>query len=235
MMNKILKLKPLYPVKSGASGNKGLNMTSLFRLATLILIPVSLLLTNQVNAKTIKCWTNKNGVRECGRSVPPEYSQTRIEIVNERGLIVDVIEAAKSKEELELEREREELRKLREKERKEQARLDNILLNTFTTERDLLLARDNNLKAVQGQIDISKGNLKLLETNLGELQGRAANIERAGKKPPEKLINEINEMAEAVKKKKQHIEKKESDQKDLQERFAHDLKRFRELKSGRVN
>jgi len=208
-------------------------MTNSVRLFTALMITALLLLTSQVNAKNIKCWVNKNGIRECGRVVPPEYSQTRIEIVNDRGLVVEVIEAAKTPEELAIEKEREELRRLREEERKERARLDSILLNTYTTERDLILARDNNIKAAQGQIDISKGNLKLLETNLAELQEQAANHERAGRTPPETLVDEIKTLSLQIKKKKQIIEGKEIALKEMEERFGRDLKRFRELKSGR--
>jgi len=210
-------------------------MTSTFQLAATLLIMSLLLAAGPVQAKTIKCWKNNIGIRECGRSVPPEYSQTRIEIVNERGLVVDVIEAAKTPEELAIEKEREHLRKLREAERKEQARLDAILLNTYTKERDLILARDNNLKAAQGQIDISIGNLRLMETNLSEMQERAANHERAGREPPEKLVKQINDLSNQIKNKKLHIEKKESDKRELEERYKNDLKRFRELKSGRID
>jgi hypothetical protein len=232
-MEKMLKLDTFYPVRSARSGNKGLHMGISARLVTLVLITALLLLAGQASARNIKCWINKNGIRECGRSVPPEYSQTRIEIVNERGLVVDVIEAAKTPEELAIEKEREELRRLREEERKERARLDSILLNTYTTERDLILARDTNIKAAQGQIDISKGNLKLLQTNLVELQEQAANHERAGRKPPAQLIEEINSLKAQIKKKSQIIESKEIALKEMEARFATDLKRFRELKSGR--
>ena len=210
-------------------------MTASFRRVTVLLITALMLLTGPLQAKTIKCWINKNGIRECGRVVPPEYSQTRIEIINERGLVVDVIEAAKSPEDQAIENEREHLRKLREAERKERARLDSILLNTYTKERDLILARDNNLKAAQGQIDISKGNLRLLQNNLADLRKQAADQERAGRKPSEKLVEEISSLSDLVSKKKMHIEKKESDKQELEERYMQYLKRYRELKGGRAN
>jgi hypothetical protein len=208
-------------------------MTISFRLIPAVVVTMLLIVSGQVFAKTIKCWHNKNGVRECGRIVPPEYSQSRIEIVNERGLVVDVIEAAKTPEELAIEKEKAELRRLREEERKEQARQDAILLNTYTTERDLILARDNNLKAAQGQIDISKGNLKLMQNNLTELQEQAANHERAGRQPPKQLIEKINQLSSQIRKKAQIIESKQTDLKEMKERFARDLKRFHELKGGR--
>ena len=210
-------------------------MTSPFRLTTFLFVTTLFLLAGQLQARTFKCWENTSGVRECGRVVPPEYSQSRIEIINERGLVVRIIEAAKSPEELAIEKEREHLRKLREVERKEQTRMDNILLNTYTKERDLILARDNNLKSAQGQIDISRGNLRLMQTNLEKLQQRAANQERAGHSPSKKLVNKITDLSKQVSKKKLHVEKKESDKRALEEHYAQDLKRFRELKSGRAN
>ena len=98
-----------------------------------------------------------------------------------------------------------------------------------------MLARDTNLKAAQGQIDISKGNLKLMQTYQSELQERAANYERSGKQPPAKLVEEINALSEQIKQKKLHIERKESDKKTMEKRYQRDLARFRELKSGRID
>lgn len=205
------------------------------KLINLIALSLLLVLHHSAHAKLIKCWTNKVGVRECGSTVPPEYSQSRIEIINERGLVVKVIEAAKTPAELAAERERNRAAQELEDRRKERARLDSILLNTYTTERDLILARDTNLKAAQGQIDISKGNLKLLQSNFEDLQKQAANYERAGKKPPKQLITKLDNSRELVKQKKIHIESKESSKKEMLEKFKQDLKRFKELKRGRIN
>jgi len=206
--------------------------SELIRLMTLTLL---LVLHNVAYAKLIKCWQNNVGVRECGRTVPPEYSQSRIEIINERGLVVKVIDAAKTPTELAEERERKRIRKEQDDIRKAQARLDSILLNTYTTERDLLLARDNNLKAAQGQIDISNGNLRLLQSNFVELQNQAANYERAGNKPPPQLIKKLNKARKQVRLKKIHIESKELVKLEMLEKFKHDLNRFKELKRGRID
>ena len=43
------------------------------------------LLTAPVQA-AIKCWTNKDGVRECGNVVPPEYSQESHTTISLRNL-----------------------------------------------------------------------------------------------------------------------------------------------------
>jgi len=182
----------------------------------------------------INCWRNNLGIRECGSVVPPEYSQQRIEVINERGVVVKVIEAAKSPEELAQEREQKRLQEADEAVRKEQARLDAILLNAYTTERDLILARDNNLKSAKGQIDISKGNLRIMQTSLDEMQSRAANYERGGKQPPESLVKEIETLQKQISQKSASVENQESNLKILEERFESDLQRFRQLKQGRV-
>ena len=52
----------------------------------------------------IKCWHNKDGVRECGNAVPPEYAQQQSEEKDKSGLTVKTQERAKTQEELEAER-----------------------------------------------------------------------------------------------------------------------------------
>jgi len=187
-------------------------------------------LAADAQAKIIKCWENDLGIRECGATVPPEHAQKRIEYINERGLIVKIIPAALSKEELAQERARVREEKEKEAQRKEQARQDAILLNAYTTERDLLMARDNNLKSIDGQIDISKGNLKVLRDALGKLQQDAGHYERSGKKPPEKLVKEIEDTKAQISTKEQYLTVRENERKTMEARFDENLQRFRKLK-----
>lgn len=209
-------------------------MVRYYKIISLLLASSLLLPAMTVHAKRIKCWKNSIGIRECGSTVPPEYSQSRIEIINERGLVVDVIEAAKTPEQLARDKELKYIRDQQEAERKERARQDAILLNAYTTERDLILARDTNLKAAQGQIDISKGNLRIMQSNLLDFQEQAANFERSGKKPPEHLVERIEYLSKQIKIKERAIEQKVSEKNDMAYRFKQDLERFRQLKGGRI-
>ncbi len=210
-------------------------MANSSKFTKLVALTMLLAVPHLAQAKLIKCWQNNVDVRECGSTVPPEYSQTRIEYINERGLVVKVIAAAKTPTELAAERERKRILKEQEDQRKERARIDSILLNTYTTERDLILARDTNLKAAQGQIDITRGNLKLLQSNFEDLQNQAANYERGGNTPPKQLIVKLDKARELVKLKKIHIEAKEASKKEMLKRFERDMARFKELKRGRIN
>lgn len=179
---------------------------------------------------TIKCWKNDLGIRECGNTVPPEYSQRRIEVLNDRGLVVDVIEPPKSREQLEKERIEEQKRKAQEAARKEQAHQDAILLNSYATERDLIIARDTNVRAVKGQLDIAENNLKMLQNSLADLQTQAGNYERSGKQPPKKLIDQINNTKQQIAKKQAVIEQRKQEKTAMEEHFENLLTRFRKLK-----
>ena len=171
----------------------------------------------------IKCWVNKEGIRECGQVVPPEYAQQRIEIINDRGIVVDVIEAAKSR--AQLAREAAERRR-----RAEQKRRDAILLNTFTTERDIELARKSRIQAIESIIAITNSNTRSLKANLAKVQKRAADFERAGEKPPKALFEEMENLKRQIKDNEDFVAKKQRDIIALEKRFDADLKRFRELK-----
>jgi len=179
---------------------------------------------------SIKCWKNDIGIRECGSYVPPEYSQKRIEVLNGRGQVIQVIQPPKTPEELEKERQLAIQRKAEEAAKKEQARLDKILLDSYTTERDIIIARDTNIKASQAQLDITEGNLKFLQNSLDELQKSAGNYERSGKKPPKKLIDEIDATKQQIIEKKRNIQKMQDEQTAMEQRYAKDLARFRKLK-----
>ena len=102
--------------------------------------------------------------------VPPEYSQQRVEVVNDKGQIIKVYPRALTPKELEAEK----LAKIeRQKEQRkviEKKRQDLILLRTFTTERDLELSRQSKVEAIKGIIDITSSNTKTLQKNLLELQ-----------------------------------------------------------------
>ncbi len=171
----------------------------------------------------IKCWVNKDGVRECGQFVPPEYAQQRIEVVNERGIVVDVIEAAKSKEQLA--KEATERRRLA-----EQKRRDQILLNTFTTERDIELARKSRIQAIESIIEITNSNTRSLKASLAKIQKRAADFERTGERPPKELFEEMDSLKRQIQDNEDFVAKKQRDIIALEKRFDADLQRFRELK-----
>lgn len=198
----------------------------------LFILGVSAVLISQpVFAAKFKCWTNKEGVKECGSVVPPEYSQQRIETRGKSGRVIEVKERAKTKAELaEIDR----LAKLKEIEDAkiaEQKKKDDILLKTFTRERDINMLRDSKVNVIEGIITVTNSNNKALKKKLEKLQKKAANIERRGKKPPANLLEDIKTIENRISKNKKSINSKREEQKTIRAKFANDLQRFRTLKN----
>ena len=175
----------------------------------------------------IKCWKNKDGVRECGQAVPQEYSQQRIEVINKKGIVINVIPA---KEELDEIRRQKELQKIEDLKKAAKRRKDLILLQTYTTEDDIMIARKQNLQAIDSIIDLTNSNTKVLKSDLTEREKNAADYERNGEKVPEDLLKEMENLKRQIKDNEDFIEKKKQAKEATNSKFDSDLKRFRDLK-----
>ena len=98
------------------------------------------------------CWTNNEGVKECGDRIPPEYAQQEHQELNKKGMVIDKTEAVKSKEELAKEKEQAAATAEEERLAKEAARNDKILLQTFSNVDDIQMARDGKIATLQSSI-----------------------------------------------------------------------------------
>ena len=206
------------------------NLLSTFIKFTSLTI-VSILISQPVMAAKFKCWTNNEGVKECGSYVPPEYSQKRIETRSDQGRVVEVKERAKTEAELaEIER-LAKLKAIEDAKIAEQKKQDDILLKTFSNERDINMLRDSKIRVIEGILTVTNSNNKALKKKLEKLQKRAANAERRGKKPPKNVVADIKAIENRLKKNKLSIESKRAEQKVIREKFAKDLQHFKELKN----
>ena len=183
----------------------------------------------------IKCWTNSEGVRECGNVVPPEYAQKGHREMSNQGIMIKEVARAKTPEELS--REREEQARLaaekaeRDRIAKKRAEHDRVLLSTFATEGDLLLARDGKLQTIDSRIRHAQGIISQLQKKVATLEARAAKLERSGKKLPAKLLGSIGDLERRIEEHRAFIKARRKDQHAVRETFASDLKRYRELRN----
>ena len=182
----------------------------------------------------IKCWTNHEGVRECGNTIPPEFAQKAHREVSEQGVTLGTTERAQSKEELR--REREERARLaaieaeKKRLRAERATKDRVLLSTFTTEKDLKLAHDGQIAAIDIRIQHTEQIVKQLERSLEKHHADAAKLERSGKAMTPELKTKIANMERQIKESTALNERRRQQQAELAAQFEEDLNRYRELK-----
>lgn len=181
-------------------------------------------------AAAIKCWKNKDGVRECGNAVPPEYAQRETEIKDKHGLTVKKSGPAKTMAALEAERAAEKLRAKEAKEAKKQAALDRVLLDTFSSEDDMVLTRDGQIAHLDSQIRLTQSHIDKLNKNLEQAIERAAEFERKGEQPSKVLVANIDSLRAQVAENTTFIETKHREQETIRTRFETDIARFHELR-----
>jgi len=181
-------------------------------------------------AAKIKCWTNDDGIRECGNYVPQDQVYKKIDVVNEHGQVVDIEHRAKTREELVKEREQKRKQKQAERKKAERKRQDLILVRTYASEEDISYSLNSKVKAIDTQITTLRGKNGKLVAAVQNLTLKAANYERNGNAVPQKILDDIANVKEQMEAHKKRIHAKQRNKKKIQEKHATDLERFRELK-----
>jgi len=175
-------------------------------------------------------WVDEEGRVHYSDRLPPVDAGKAHSALDERGVTIDQIDAAKTPEQIKQEQEVERLRRERQQLIEKQRTADRVLLRTFRTEDDIIMTRDGQVQAVDAYIKITHANIKRLKASLEDLQRQAAARELSGKQIPEKFRQEIEDKNQALKDAYQSIVRREHDKDRIRQSFAKDLQRFRELK-----
>ena len=191
---------------------------------------LTLLASMPVQAE-IKCWTNNEGVRECGTSVPPEFAQKGHETIKD-GIVVEETERAKTPEELE-----EAARLAAEKAEQdriiaEAKRQDKILLDTFSNTEDIDRVRDEQIAALEATIKVTETRNEKIQQDLEKRIAAAAAEERDGKTPNEDLLKDIESLRRQVETNEEFMKEKRADQDRIRQEYADKTARFLELRGG---
>ena len=187
----------------------------------------------QAGITAIKCWTNGEGVRECGNAVPTEYAQQGHTVYNDQGVQVGTHQRAKSGEELAEEQRLAALQAEDKRKAEEVAKADRVLLETFSSEDDLILARDGKLSAIDGQIRLLESHIHKSEADLERRRVLVKAIEQRGQKPAGQILADIESTRGQIAAHRASIESKRREQGTIRQRFDQDLERFRKLAAQR--
>ncbi len=179
----------------------------------------------------IKCWENSDGFRECGNSVPPEYSQQKTKQMNSQGVTTNESGRAKTNEELDEEDRLIEVEKEKQLVIQKQKESDLLLLNTFASADDIILAREGKLSALTAEISLRQAHIEKIQSNLDKILASAANMERRGEIPTEKILGDIRNVKSQVSENKRYILAKQQEQEQVKQNYDEDLIRYNKLRS----
>ncbi len=177
----------------------------------------------------IKCWTNKEGVRECGNAVPAEYAQQGHTKFNAQGVAVGYRKRAKSQAEFAEEERIKEQKAEEDRKRQEAEKADRVLLDTFSSEDDLVFAREGKVSAIEAQIQLTESHIEKIQANVDRMIAIAADLERRGQKPSEQAMADIEKVRAQVAENRSFIETKRKEQESVRQQYATDIERFRKL------
>ncbi len=200
------------------------------RFTSFALFGVLLSCAFSAQAKMYK-WVDEEGQVHFGDKIPAKYLVKEHEVLNQRGLTVKHKAAALTAEEKikkkHLEREQ---RKAALIEKKKKQR-DRVLLDTYTTESDLIVARNSRLEAVDTQIRLAETIINSSNEKIAALEKQVASIEASKREVPtnlrQRLESEKQQVAVQTKVRDQH----EIRRNDIAAQFGDYIERFKVLKA----
>ena len=174
-------------------------------------------------------WVDENGAVHYGDKVPAKYLKSEHDELNEQGTTVKKHDRAMTAEEKADKNRQEAERKRMENEKRAQALRDRVLTDTYTTERDLIAAKEARLDAIDSQLQLSKDIIESSKVKVTKTSELIDRIKASGKMVPEstyvKLEREKLQLATQQGVQQGHQIKRE----EVIEQFNGYIERFREL------
>jgi hypothetical protein len=202
---------------------------SLFKTYVIIFTLTGLALSGTAQAR-MKCWTNNEGGRECGDTVPPEYAQKSHQELNSSGVVKEETERALTDEELDEKKRLDAIQAEEDRIAAEQKKKDDVLLKTFSTVGDIERARDERLTALDASIKLTQARNEKIQYDLDKRIQNAAAAERNGKEPSESLLGAIESLKRQLKNNDAFIDAKRVEQEEIKASHAKDIAHFKKLK-----
>lgn len=196
-------------------------------LAVFFLLP----LAAAAQQRTAYSWVDDDGVVHYGDSIPPEYADRLKKVINEHGVTIDEIRGKKTAEEIEAERVAAELALQIEL----QNRADRALLATYQTVDEIEMHRDRRIELFQAQSRVTELYLRNLDRRLAQLKEESSryrpyNSDPSAEMVDPRLVKEIKDTEATIVRHQKNLEKYQSDEREIVERFDGDINRFKNLK-----
>lgn len=197
-------------------------MTTIRRVFVWVLL---LTLTPLVEAKQLYRYRNAEGSVVVDYQVPAEAVGGGYEILNDKGVVVEVVPPEPTAEE-----------KVRDKEAiAEQERLrkwDEALMLRYSTVADIEDARQRALGDLQIRMTILKGNKRALKQEVENYQAQAADTERAGMSVGVERLRKIEGLQNEIAVTERAINERQREMEELSAAYGADIERFESLQEA---
>ena len=193
------------------------------------LLILGLWLSSPAGAVQFYKWVDEQGRVHYSDAVPPDAAGQQRELKSPSGETVQTIEPPPTREQLEAKQRAHETAERAERRRRAQAEYDRTLLLTFSSAQEIMAAREDRLRALSAQIELSRKRLDKLQARLQAQRRIAVRIERTGRGDPAPVYAEIAQLQEYIDDNEAFIARKRGEREQTREEFARHLSRYREL------
>jgi len=180
-----------------------------------------------VAAKMYK-WVDDKGTTHYGETIPPEYANKDRSELGKSGRVIEKKEVL-TPEERRANEQADFKKRADEEAALELKRRDKALVNTYSNEKEIDLARNRNLQQVEARINSINSQLKMANNNLLAFQKEADTLAKAGKQIHPSLQEDLKESQERLAKLQQDLEKAKAEKATLDARYDADKARYKEL------
>lgn len=170
-------------------------------------------------------WVDDKGETHYGEVIPPEYANKDSVQFNEKGREIKKKEPKESESESGSGNSSSEDKQAA----TDRKRKDKALVDTYSNEKEIDLARDRNLQQVEARINSIQLLIKSAQDSLDSYRKEADGLKQGGKKTPESLQSDITEGENRVAKLKEDLAKAREKEASVRANYEADKVRYREL------
>ena len=174
-------------------------------------------------------WVDKNGVTHYGSTIPPEYAAQQSEQIDSHGNVVKVQQAEKTPEELAAEAKAQQAAQAQAQADAASKAHDQVLLDTYTSTKDMERDRDSKLAAIDAQVNVFNGTITGLQTTIADLQDRANELTSKNKPVTPQLQKQIDNAKAQLIANQQGLLAEQKHNQEVSAQFVADIARYKQL------
>jgi hypothetical protein len=173
-----------------------------------------------------------SGQTHFGDSKPPACEGYDTDVLNDRGMLLRVIEGSQTRTARE---QREIVEGRARKEREARLQRDRMLIETYLTVEDIERLRDQRLDLLDSQYRVTEQSIANLRERQGRLEAQIARFKPYNDKPnapplPDHLAEEMVNTVNGMRVYQERLGATRAEQEEIKTSFGADIRRFKELK-----
>jgi len=199
------------------------------RIGALLACALAIAIAGRAHAALYK-WTDAHGIVHYSDQLPVDAVNGPSSQLNRQGMTVRKTEQARVVQHVaKTEGEEQKLREA-ERERIIAARRDRALIESYTNEAEIELAKTRAVATIEGQVQSARALVAQITQHRQELEDKKPSY--APRPVPGSLIREIETIDAELARQAEYIERKQKEAENVAARYEADKERFRELRTG---